>query len=95
MKNYPASERPSLAKLKEQITIPIVWHRLGLRGIPTKSCQSPFRKDDSPSFSVYACGKRWKDFSTGEGGDVIDFIATAAGLNLKEAVRLFLTYAGY
>jgi hypothetical protein len=40
-------------------------------------CLSPFRDESKPSFSIYANGTRWHDHATGEGGDVVDFIAKA------------------
>lgn len=80
--------------LKERLLIPEVWQRLGLPGQPAASCRSPFRPDKSPSFSVYDGGRRWKDFSNNEGGDVIDFIAAACKIDTQEATRRFLAMAG-
>ncbi|MDZ4403895.1 CHC2 zinc finger domain-containing protein [Prosthecobacter sp.] len=80
--------------LKERLLIPDVWQRLGLPGQPAASCRSPFRTDKSPSFSIYDGGRRWKDFSANEGGDVIDFIATACKIDTQEATRRFLAMAG-
>ncbi len=43
-----------------------------------KPFSSPFREDKTPSFTIYSHrndGKlMWKDFSTGEGGDVFSFV---------------------
>lgn len=83
-----------LAALKERLRIPEVWERLGLPGTPALSCRSPFRRDNKPSFSVYDEGRRWKDHSTGEGGDVIDFIAIACNVDSKAATQRFLAMAG-
>ena len=80
--------------LKENLRIPEVWHRLGLPGEPSLSCRAPFRPDKSPSFSVYDDGRRWKDHGTGEGGDVIDFIANAFDIAKKEAYKRFIVMAG-
>lgn len=80
---------PSIKEAKESLTIVDIWHMLGLPGQPSKSCKSPFRRDKKPSFSVYDDGRRWKDFSTDEGGDVIDFIAKAKGISTGEACREF------
>ena len=80
--------------LKDQLLIPCVWQRLGLPGNPGPSCRAPWRRDSSPSFSVYADGRRWKDFATGEGGDVVDFIARACGIDGAEAARRFFAMAG-
>lgn len=62
---------------------------------PAKSCRSPFRDDQNPSFSVYDNGKRWKDFGTGEKGDAIDFLARAANISRKEAFKQFMEMAGF
>jgi hypothetical protein len=62
-----------------------------LPGKPAKSCRSPFRDDDSPSFSVYDDGNRWHDFATGESGDAIDFLGKIKGLN--KAYLAFLELA--
>ena len=84
---------PTIQEAKNSLTIPVLWVKLGLGGRPRRSCSSPFREDHKPSFSVYDDGKHWRDFSTGEGGDAIDFIAKAKGINPKEAFKLFLNMA--
>jgi len=68
----------------ETLTVPDVWHRLGLEGRPGKLCRSPFREDRNPSFSVYKNGRLWKDHATDEGGDAADFCAKARNLSKKE-----------
>lgn len=83
-----------ISALKERLLIPEVWQLLGLPSTPAISCRSPFRPDKSPSFSVYDEGRRWKDFSSNEGGDVIDFIALACQTDKQDATRRFLTMAG-
>ncbi len=80
--------------LKERLLIPEVWQRLRLEGQPGASCRSPFRPDKNPSFSISKDGRRWKDFATGAGGDVIDFIATARQISTGEALKVFLELAG-
>jgi hypothetical protein len=83
-----------LQALKERLSVFEAWLRLGLPGRPARHCKSPFRPDRTPSFSIFAGGRRWKDFGTGEGGDVIDFIGAACGLAKGEAVRRFLGLVG-
>jgi hypothetical protein len=80
----------ALHEAKASLTVADAWHRLGLPGEPRKSCRSPFREDRSPSFSVYEGGQRWHDHSTGEGGDVCDFIAAALNITLADAARWIL-----
>ena len=80
--------------LKERLLIPEVWQKLGLEGQPGASCRSPFREDKNPSFSISKDGRRWKDYGTGAGGDVIDFIAMARQVSTGEALKVFLELAG-
>lgn len=87
-------KREDLKHLKAGLPIPKVWEHIGLPGKPGHYCHSPFREDTEPSFSIFENGQRWKDFGTGEGGDVIDFIAHAGELDLSEATRYFLKLAG-
>lgn len=50
---------------------------------------SPFRNDSIPSFSVkWIKGKwRWKDWGTGQSGDVISFIQEMFGLDFTQSVQ--------
>lgn len=80
----------ALDEAKAALTVTDAWNRLGLPGEPRKSCSSPFREDRSPSFSVYEGGHRWKDHSTGKGGDVCDFVAAALNVTLANAARWIL-----
>ena len=85
---------PDLQHRKDAFTIPEAWQRLGLPGVPKPHCCSPFRKDRSPSFSIYDQGRKWMDHGTGEGGDVVDFIARACDLEKAEALRRFRQMTG-
>jgi hypothetical protein len=85
-----------LRRAKEILTIPVLWERLGLPGHVSEKCSvhSPLRDDDrSPSFSIYADGRRWKDHGTGLGGDSFDLFCAVKGLNLKQAWRAFIDLA--
>jgi hypothetical protein len=83
----------SIKEAKQRLTIPDLWDILELDGTPGRSCRSPFREDANPSFSVYADGARWHDFGTDEGGDAIDFLASALNLCKTAACRQFLALA--
>lgn len=48
----------------------------------------PFHQDRSPSFTIYAGGQRFKCFGCGAGGDVLDFVQRAYGLDLAGAIRM-------
>jgi hypothetical protein len=77
----------SISELKARRTIPEAWAALNLSGEPGKSCKSPFREDQRPSFSVYEDGHRFKDHATGEAGDVLDFVKLALQCDTKGAVQ--------
>ncbi len=76
-----------LSEIKAAYRIGAAWRDLGLPGAPGKCVPSCFREDRSPSLSVFDEGTRFKDFATGEGGDVFDFVAKARGCNMAEAIR--------
>jgi hypothetical protein len=90
----PHTNHHDIPSLKQRLLIPEVWQKLGLQGKPAASCRSPFREDKNPSFSISKDGKRWKDYGTGQGGDVIDFIAMARQITTAEALKVFLELAG-
>ncbi len=83
-----------MRRAKERLTIPALWRMLGLPGQPRRSCRSPFREDRTASFSIYADGLRWQDFSTGEGGDAVDFLSRAKQLSPSEGARQFIALSG-
>jgi CHC2 zinc finger len=83
----------SIEIAKERLRIPELWRLCGFEGKPSPCCHSPFREDRKPSFSVYADGRRWKDFASGEEGDVIDFLGKARGIENARAIREFLALA--
>jgi hypothetical protein len=92
--NRKTTKKHDIPALKEKLLIPEAWQRLGLEGQPGGKCRSPFRPDKTPSFSIYKGGRLWKDFSTGESGDVIDFIALARQLSRGKALGVFLDMLG-
>ncbi len=51
-------------------------------------CKSPFASNDkTPSLKVYDGTRGWHDFSSGKGGDVIDFVREYFGLTFLEAQK--------
>jgi hypothetical protein len=81
----------------DKLLIANVWRILGLSGDPPerdKSVRSPFRDDKHPSFSIFAHGKRWKDHTTGEHGNAVDFLAKARNLSNSDACRELIRLAG-
>jgi len=49
---------------------------------------SPFRNEDVPSFSVRKVKNQWKDFGTGESGDIIDLVMELSNVPFREALRI-------
>lgn len=88
------AEPLSIDELKARLTVSDVWRMLQLPGEPGKSCASPFRPDKKPSFSVFDDGRRFRDHATGEGGDVLDFIAVALKCGSAEAIQWAREHCG-
>jgi len=79
----------SIPDAKQRLRIADLWQHFGFPGQPRKSCRAPWREDRDASFSVYADGKLWHDFATGERGDAIDFLQRTTGLSNAAACRKF------
>ena len=84
----------TVKEAKKIINIFSVWELLNLPGSPGKSCKAPHREDRSPSFSIYDNGNRFKDFGTGENGDVVVFISLVLGISESEACKELIRLAG-
>ena len=84
----------TVKEAKKIINIFSVWELLNLPGSPGKSCKAPHREDRSPSFSIYDNGNRFKDFGTGENGDVVVFISLVLGISESEACKELIKFAG-
>lgn len=84
-----------IADIKSRYRVPHAWNDLGFRGKPGKCCCSPFRDERNPSFSIYEGGLKWKDFGSGESGDVVDFIQRALGVDIDGALEWLKDKAGY
>ena len=54
---------------------------------------SPFKDENTPSFSVNPDKKYWYDFSAGIGGNLIDFVMQKENISVASAVRLLKKYA--
>jgi hypothetical protein len=55
---------------------------------------SPFRKEKTPSFFVNDQKGAWFDFSSGQNGDIFDFVMATEGLTLSGAVERLAKLAG-
>jgi hypothetical protein len=75
-----------LGRMKAEYPLTRAWRDLGLSGEPGPCVCSPLRPDRSPSFSVFDNGQRFKDFATGESGDVFDFVARVRNCSVASAI---------
>ena len=91
---WQPKNRDQLDAAKARVSIADAWRALVLPGEPLRTCCSPFREDRNPSFSIFADGRGWKDFATGEGGDVVSFVKRATACTDAEAIRRVLELAG-
>ena len=56
--------------------------------------RAPWRDDRNPSLGVSLSTGRWKDFSTGEHGDMIDLSMRLFGDSLQETIKGFAEMLG-
>lgn len=57
-------------------------------------CRTPWRDDRSPSFGVSLTTGRWRDFATGDRGDMIDLAMRLFGESLTDVVKGFAEMLG-
>lgn len=55
---------------------------------------SPFKEEKTPSFSVDPGKGYWYDFSSGTGGNLVDFVMRYHHCSVAQAVRRLAAYAG-
>jgi hypothetical protein len=91
-----ANLHESLRECKRRLPLPELWRRLGLPGEPKRSCQSPFREDRNPSFSVFQQGGFyfWRDHALGIGGDEVGFLTHRHQCDKHEAILAYHNLAG-
>jgi len=88
-----------LQRAKHVLPLPVLFKHFGFPEIvlDANGCcltNSPFRKDEHPSFSIYENGAKWKDHGTGQQGDGFDFYQRATGKSARYAFRDFIVAAG-
>ena len=90
-----------IVDIKRNCPMPTLMKRIGLGDYATASCQSPFRKDATPSFGIFqAPSGDWlfKDHSTGEKGDELHLLALYLGrdadADFQYLLEQYATYAG-
>ena len=85
-----------IEQARQNLPLPELMAKMGFGEFAKSSVRSPFREEKSASWGIYESGGRWrfKDHGTGEGGDEIDFIEKAEGLDRKAAIERFCELAG-
>lgn len=58
----------------------------------TLKCLTPFGAEKTPSFTIYVNQNRYKCFSTGKHGDVIEFVMEMERISFVEAVKFIADY---
>ncbi len=86
--------KSTIEALRTRCPLPVLMHRMGLGRYVRRSCCSPLRADHSASWGVYPRGDRWfwKDHGTGDGGDEIDFVASAKKVDVHKDFGRVLAY---
>lgn len=98
MRNFKPGLKEKLHLAESRLSLPDLAEIIG-RPISQRpgTCRSPFRDERRPSFSwriAHDGRARWKDFGTGEGGDVPSFLSKALGLSNADACMRYLEMAG-
>jgi DNA primase len=87
--------RYDIDKIKSSISIHELLVRRGFEVATNKRMiRSPLREEKTPSFSIYEEGKRFHDFGSGAGGDVIDLEMELTGCNKGDAIASLASIAG-
>lgn len=80
---------------KERLDIFQLSAKLGWDWVPSKSCVVPYRQDRNRSGSVFADGKLFKDFASGEPAlDAPALLGRMHNLSPADAAREFIALAG-
>ena len=85
-----ASAPVDIPTLKARHPLGVVVEESGVRlrgGGRVRQGVCPFHNEGQGSFTVYGDTERFYCFGCGAGGDVLDFVQRAEGLNLPEAIR--------
>lgn len=73
-------------EIKERVTAKELFQFYGFEINRAGFCRSPFAANDkTPSLKIYDGDRGWHDFSSGIGGDVIDFVQKYFGLSFVDA----------
>lgn len=103
---FPRASRPvktrsiSISDIKSRLTgahieaLCRAWLPDGKRQGGWYVCCAPWREDRNPSLGVSLNTGRWKDFATGENGDMIDLSMKLFGDSLADTIKGFADMLG-
>ena len=75
-------------QIKAAVTAREVFEHYGFEINRAGFCRSPFAANDkTPSLKVYDGDRGWHDFSSGKGGDIIDFVREYFNLSFPDAQK--------
>jgi len=75
-------------EIKERVTAKELFQFYGFEINRGGFCKSPFASNDkTPSLKVYDGTRGWHDFSSGKGGDIIDFVREYFNLSFMDAQK--------
>jgi hypothetical protein len=86
-----------IEEIKERIDPAVIigrYTKLRPAGGKLQAAYNPIREERTSSLFYYPDTGKWYDFGTGEGGDVIDFIERAEGVDRREALSLLSAMIG-
>jgi len=95
-----SSPRSLISEIKDRLTASHIealckaWLSHGRRQGGWWVCTSPWRDDRSPSLGVSLTTGLWRDFATGERGDMIDLSMRLFGDSLKDTLEGFAEMLG-
>lgn len=75
-------------EIKRAVPAPKLFRFYGFEINSGGFCKSPFAANDkTPSLKVYDGTRGWHDFSSGKGGDIIDFVREYFSLSFSDAQK--------
>jgi len=93
--DYAGEDKTLLEEAKALLPIyPVLWRRFGFPEPSANPTNSPFRKDERPSFSIFEGGHHAYDHTLQRHYDNFDFFQECTGKNPSHAFKPFITLAG-
>lgn len=80
--------------ITESVTMQMVLDKYGIKYNAFGKACCPIHNEKTPSFSIYADGKKFKCFGCDANGSVIDFIKAYEHIDTRSAITLLDNYFG-